>query len=143
MGVIGLFLVSLLLTRSCNAAHQAAEQKKRMAVLGKVQFRGKVTGIRTYRYFNKNYYQVCVKLDTCSVSDLYLFNELDCIRIKNGVATFSAGYLNNILGAADSVAANINNSSKVIFHYKTHAIETRALGFDAMGLQKSDLDWCK
>lgn len=142
MGVIALFLVSLLFTQSYNAVRKADEQKKRKAELGKVAFSGKVISTKTYHYFGKSYYQVCVKLDTSSVNSLNVFNDLDCIRIKNGMATFSAGYLNPVLGATDSVAANINNSGKVVFHYKAHAIETRALGFDPMGLKENDLDWC-
>jgi hypothetical protein len=142
MGVIALFLVSMLFTQSYNATRHAKEQKQRAAYLGKVQFKGKVTGIKTYRYFGKNYYQVCVKLDTTTADTLNIYNELDCIRIKNDRATFSAGYLNPVLGAADSIAANIDNSGKVVFHYRAHAIETRPFGFDPMGLKRSDLDWC-
>ena len=142
MGVIAIFLISLVLTQSYNAVRHAEEQKARMAKLGKLQFRGKVIATKIYRYFGKNYYQVCVKQDTTSMDSLYICNDQDCIRIKNGIATFSAGYLNNILGAADSVSANIDNSGKVIFHYKTHAIEKRALGFEPMGLNKNDLNSC-
>ncbi|MBS1524498.1 MAG: hypothetical protein JST19_02550 [Bacteroidetes bacterium] len=142
MGVIAMFLVSVVLTQTFNVMHKADAQKKRMIEIGKLQFNGKVTGRRIYRYFGKNYYQVCVKLDYSSVDSLVIFNDLDCIRIKNGMATFSAGYLNKILGPVDSVSANIGNSSKVIFYYKTHAIDSHPLGFDAMGLTKSDLRFC-
>jgi hypothetical protein len=142
MGIIVLFLVGFVTTRTCNASREAKEHKTRMAEFGKLQFKGKVIGSKTYRYFNKNYYVICVKLDSTSVSSLHVFNNLDGIRIRNGIATFAAGYLNPVLGVADSVSVNMNNSGKVELYYKAHAREERPLGFDLMGIQESDLDGC-
>lgn len=143
MGIIALFLVGVVTTRTCNAVREAKEHKVRMATFGKLQFKGKVTGSKTYRYFNKNYYVVCVKLDSTSVNSLNIFNNLDGIRIRNGIATFAAGYLNPVLGVADSVSVNMHNSGKVEFYYKAHAREERPLGFDPMGIKESDLNACK
>ena len=83
---------------------------------------------------------ICVKLDSASMKNLYVFNDLDCIKIKNGAATFAAGYLNHVLGVVDSVAVNINNSGRVIFYYKNYARDERSLGFDPIGLKESDLN---
>jgi hypothetical protein len=143
MAVIALFLVSVLLTQTFNTAHKAEDKKKRLAEIGKLQFKGKVISTKTYRYFGKNYYQVCVKLDFSTVDNLHLFNDLDCISIKNGIAAFSAGYLNNVLGPVDSVSANIGNNGKVMFYYKTHAVDSHPIGFDPMGMKESDLHACK
>ncbi|MBS1504267.1 MAG: hypothetical protein JST32_19520 [Bacteroidetes bacterium] len=142
MGLIAIFLVSVMLTQTYNVMRKAEVQKKRLSEIGKLQFRGKVVGVRTYRYYNKNYYQVCVKLDYSTVDNLSLFNDLDCIRINKGMATFSAGYLNNILGPVDSISANIGNNGKVIFYYKTHATDSHPLGFEPMGLKEGDLNYC-
>lgn len=142
MGIIALFLMGVVTTRTCNAIRKAKDQKTRKAEFGKLQFKGKVIGSKTYRYFNKNYYVVCVKLDSTSVNNLYIFNNLDGIRIRNGIAAFAAGYLNPVLGVADSVSVNMNNSGKVEFYYKAHALETRPLGFDLMGVKESDLNTC-
>src|SRR5271165_4981770 len=117
MAVIAFFLISVIVTQSFNAERNAEDQKNRMAEIGKLQFKGKVIGSKVYKYFRKDYCLVCVKIDSPEVKNLYVFNDLDCIKIKNGVATFSAGYLNHILGMVDSVAVNINNSGKVVFHY--------------------------
>jgi hypothetical protein len=142
MGIIALFLMGVVTTRTCNAINDAKDQKTRKTEFGKLQFKGRVISSKTYRYFNKNYYLVCVKLDSTNVNSLYVFNNLDGIKIKNGIATFAAGYLNPVLGVADSVAANINNSGKVIFHYKAHAVDVHPLGFDLMGLKEGDLNAC-
>ena len=142
MAVVAFFLISVILSQYYNAERSAKEQKIRKAEIGHLQFKGKVTGSKVYRYFGKNYYIACVKLDSSNVKSLYIYNNLDCIKIKNGVATFSAGYLNHILGVVDSVAVNINDSGKVIFHYKGNARDERPLGFDPLGLKESDLNAC-
>jgi hypothetical protein len=142
MGIVALFLVGLVTTRSCNAMREAGDHKTRMAEFGKLRFKGKVVGSKTYHYFNKNYYLVCVKLDSTSVYSLRVFNNLDGISIRDGIATFAAGYLNPVLGVVDSVSVNMNNSGKVELYYKAHAREERPLGFDLMGIRESDLNAC-
>lgn len=142
MGIIALFLVGVVTTRTCNAIREVEDHKTRLAAFSKLQFKGKVIGSKTYRYFNKNYYVVCVKLDSTSVNSLYIFNNLDGIRIRNGIATFAAGYLNPVLGVVDSVSVNMNNNGKVEFYYKVHAREEHPLGFDQMGVKESDLNGC-
>ena len=142
MAVFAFFLISIIISQSFNAQRKADEQKIRKAEIGKLQFKGKVISSKIYRYYGKNYYLVCVKLDSANVKNLYVFNNLDCIKIKNGMATFAAGYLNHVLGTVDSVAVNINNSGKVIFHYKNYARDEHPLGFDPMGLKESDLNAC-
>ena len=142
MGIFALFLVCMVVSQYFNAVRKAELQKVRKAEFGKLQFKGMVINHKVYRYMNKNYYQVCVKLDSANIKELNIFNDNDCIEIKNGIATFSAGYLNNILGPVDSVAVNINNSGQIIYHYKANARDEHPLGFDPMGLTKSDLNAC-
>jgi hypothetical protein len=142
MAVIALFLISVIVSQSYNAERNANEQKIRLTEIGRLQFKGRVINSKVYRYFGKNYYMVCVKIDSANVKNLYIFNNLDCIKIKNGIATFAAGYLNHILGVVDSVAVNINNSGKIIFHYKGNARDELPLGFDPKGLKESDLNAC-
>jgi hypothetical protein len=142
MAIIGLFLISVVVSQSFNAERKAKEQKIRMEQIGKLQFKGKVINSKVYKYYGKNCYIVCVKLDSTSVKNFYIFNTLDCIKIKNGIATFAAGYLNHTLGVVDSVAVNINNSGKVIFHYKDDARDELPLAFSPMGLKESDMNAC-
>ncbi|HEY5326545.1 MAG TPA: hypothetical protein VIJ27_06060 [Mucilaginibacter sp.] len=132
MGIFALFLVSMVVSQYYNAARKAGLQKVRKAEFGKLQFKGTVINHKVYRYMNKNYYQVCVKLDSANMKELTIFNEDDCVKIKDGIAAFSAGYLNNILGPVDSVAVNINNSGQIIYHYKGNARDEHPLGFDPM-----------
>jgi hypothetical protein len=142
MAIIAFFLISIIVSQSNNAQRKADKQKTRQKELGKLQFKGKVIGSKIYKYYGKNYYLVCVKVDASSVSDFYIYNDLDCIKIKNHIATFSAGYLDNVLGMVDSVSANMNDDGKVIFHYRGNARDEYPLAFDPMGLRERDLNAC-
>ena len=141
MGLIALFLCSVFISQFYNMQRKAADQKTRLEQIGKLQFKGKVINTKNYKYYGKNYYIVCVKLDS-TANDIYIYNDLDCIKIKHGIATFSAGFLNHTLGAADSIAVNINNSDKIVFHYKDNAEEKFPLGFEPMGMHEDDLKAC-
>jgi len=142
MAVVACFLVSVIISQYYNAERKAAEEKIHLQQVGKLQFKGKVVNSRKYRYFGKNYYIVCVKLDSGSVKNFYVYNNLDCLKIKDSIATFSAGYLNPVLGVVDSVAVNINNSGQIIFHYKGNARDELPLKFDPLGLTENDLKAC-
>jgi hypothetical protein len=142
MGIAAVFLISVIISQSYNAQRNGDEQKIREKEIGKLQFRGRVISSKTYRYFGKNYLLACIKLDSANVKSLYVYNDIDCIKIKNGIATMPVGYLNNILGPVDSVAFNINNSGKVTFHYKNKAVHQLLLGCDPFGLPESELNAC-
>jgi len=142
MGVVALFLVSMIISQYYNALNKAELVKKRKAEYGGLQFSGKVTGYKVYRYMNKNYYKICVKLDSSNIKPLHIFDEDDAITIKGGIATFSAGYLNHTLGPADSVAVNVGNGGKMVYHYTANVLDERTLGFEPMGLAEGDLRGC-
>jgi hypothetical protein len=142
MAVIAGFLVCVIVSQLYNAGRKDGEQKIHVEKISKLQFKGRVTGSKRYTYFRKNFYRVCVTLDSSSVKSLYIYNNRDCIKINNGVATFSAGFLDPKSGIADSVAANIHNSGKLIFYYPNRSRQEVPLGFNARGLTESDLKAC-
>ena len=142
MGIGAFFLISFVVSQYYNAANQVDLQKKRKSEFGWLHFTGKVTHYRVYKYMNKNFYQVCVKLDSPNIKPVMVYNDDDAIKVNNGIATFSAGYFNKILGPADSVAVNMDKSDKVILHYAGHAIAKTDFKFEPMGLQRGDLDSC-
>ncbi|HZY35650.1 MAG TPA: hypothetical protein VFE53_03315 [Mucilaginibacter sp.] len=142
MGIGALFLISLVISQYYNALNQAELQKKRKTEYGWLHFTGKVSHYRLYKYMNKNFYQVCVKLDSPNLKPVMVYNDDDAIKVNKGIATFSAGYYDRVLGPADSVAVNVDNSGKVIFHYATHAIAKQDFKFEPMGLLRKDLDGC-
>jgi hypothetical protein len=142
MGVVALFLVSIIISQYYGALSKADLTKKRKKEYGWLHFSGKVTHCRVYEYVNKSFYQVCVKLDSPNVKQVVVFNDDDAIKVSNGVATFSAGYIDKFVGLADSVAVNMKNSRKIIFFRAGYMIAKKDLAFDPMGLQRDDLNNC-
>src|ERR1035437_8932281 len=108
IAVVCLFIVGYIFTAHYVSEQMANEQKVRKEKIVNLQFKGKVVNYTLYRYNKKNCYTICVKLDTTNTQNLYVCNNLDCIKIKDGIATFSAGYLNPALGIADSVWYNMH-----------------------------------
>lgn len=144
MGLFALFMVGMIISQYYSALHKSELQKKRKAEYGWLHFSGKVISYKTYRYMNKNFYKVCVKLDSAIAKPISIYNDDDALRVNNGTATFSAGYLNHILGPADSVEANINNSGKLIlYHHGSNVSEKFDFKFEPMGLSTNDLKGCE
>ena len=137
-----LFLMIVLLSRSNNEAEKARKQKVREVQIGKLQFKGRVISSRIYKYAGKNYYMICVKLDSSNVKSFTIYNELNCLKIHNNIATMPAGVLNNTLGVVDYVEMNINNSKQIVYHYKDRARQEFPLELDPRGVQESDMDFC-
>jgi hypothetical protein len=142
MAIGAAFLVCMIVSQYFNVQRKAKEHKIRLETIGKLQFRGKVVNSKVYKYGTKNCYIICVKLDSANVKDFYIYNDLDCLKIKNGIATLPAGYLNHTLGVVDSVAVNINNSGQIMYHYKGNVRDERPLAFDPTGVSESDLNTC-
>jgi hypothetical protein len=143
MGMGALFLIAFVISQYYNALNQAELGKKRKAEYGWLHFSGKVTHYRVYKYMNKNFYQVCVKLDSPNAKSITIYNDDDALKVTRDAATFSAGYFNKVLGPADSVAINMDKSDIVILHYASHAFAKTDFKFEPMGLQRGDLDSCK
>jgi hypothetical protein len=142
MGVVALFLVSIIISQYYGALSKADLTKKRKTEYGGLHFSGKVMHCRVYKYLNKSFYQVCVKLDSPNVKPVIVYNDDDAIKVSNGTATFSGGYIKKFLGLADSVAVNMHSNGKIIFYRTGYMIDKKDFAFDPMGLQRDDLNNC-
>ena len=142
MAIGAAFMVSVIVSQYLNLQRKAKEHKIRQQTIGKLHFSGKVINSKVYKYGTKNCYIICVKLDSGNMKDFYISNDLDFLKIKNGIATMPAGYLNHTLGVVDSVEVNINNSGKIIFHYKANVADVRQLAFDPAGVPEDVMNTC-
>jgi hypothetical protein len=142
MGAGAFFLICFVVSQYYGLLNKADLQKKRKAEYGWLHFSGKVINCKTYTYVHKSFYQVCVKLDSPDVKPVMVYNDDDAIKVSNGIATFSGGYINKFLGLPDSVAVNKNNNGKIIFYRTRYIIAQKNLGFDPMGLKRNDLNSC-
>ncbi|QEC79299.1 hypothetical protein [Mucilaginibacter ginsenosidivorax] len=116
--------------------------KDRLALTGNVQFKGKVIKSKIYEYAGKNYYMICIQLDTCNVKKFYVFNERSALKIKNNIATISAGVFVPYYGVVNYVEVNIKNNKKIKFFYKTGDIHEYELNLANNGLSENDMNLC-
>ncbi|MDR3695202.1 hypothetical protein [Mucilaginibacter sp.] len=143
MAVIALFVISMGVSTYINALKKAELHKTRQAEFGNLQFKGKVVHVRIYEFMKRKCYQVCVKIDSADVKDYTVYNDDDAFKIKNGIATFAAGYLDKTFGPVDSIAVNVDHSGKVLLYYRDKSfIKFNDFGFEPYGMKKSDLNFC-
>jgi len=102
------------------AAHKQHTEK----VYGNIQFKGKVLKVHRIDRWGIIYGMMCIKLDYTNRNDFYRFDEMSCLKIKNGIVTLPTGFIGNderydkrvnaILSAA-YIEVNIDNSKQMVF----------------------------
>ncbi|MDP9079746.1 MAG: hypothetical protein M3O71_20140 [Bacteroidota bacterium] len=136
------FIVFVIVTIQQAAVQDELNQRKRMEIVGKIQFKGRVISSNIYDYGGKPYYFVCIKLDSSNTKNYYIYNDLCGFKIKNGIATMALGVVNDAVGTAIYVEANTNNKNKIILHYKNGDTDEYMFTLDPRGLKENDLNAC-
>src|ERR1700733_12694596 len=110
--IVAIFLVVMItffIIMMRNWMNQSSQdEKSRLSVTGNIQFKGKVINSKVYDFGGRNYYLICVQLDTSNVKSFYVFNDQAFLKIKNNIATMAAGFLDTYYGAATYVEVNMN-----------------------------------
>jgi len=117
------------------------KNKLRLATIGNIEFRGKVIKTAVVDRFGKPYCVMCIKLDYTNTNDVYIFNDLCALKIKNGVATIPGGIydVNFICGY---IEVNTHNDKKTKYFYKNGQTDEFGLGLSSMALVESDMNLC-
>ena len=136
------FIIFAIVTIINTDEQSDIDQAKRMELVGKIQFKGKVISSKIYDYGGKSYYFVCVKIDTSNTKNFYIYNSLCGFKIKNGIATMALGVFDSYFGPAIYIEANINNNHLVILHYKKGEPDRYIFTLDPDGLKEKDLNAC-
>lgn len=118
------------------------DEKRRLAIIGNVQFKGKVINSKVYDYAGKSYYMICVQLDTCNVKSFYVLNDLCALKIKNNIATLSGSVYNPDLGFPVYAEINIANKGKTKLHFKNGTIDEAEWLLHTNGLTEKELNFC-
>lgn len=113
-----------------------------MMLIGRIQFKGKVINSKTYRYSDKDYYLVCIKLDYSNTKDICLYNDVCCLKIKNGIATLAAGVLDKSVGVASYVEVNIGYNRKITLRYTNGDHDSFILTLATSGLPEQYMSIC-
>jgi hypothetical protein len=92
-------------------------------VYGNIQFKGKVLKIHKIHRWGRIYGIMCVKLDYTNVDDFYKFDDMTCLKIKNGILSLPVAINNNdgydkyviAVLSASYIEVNMDNSRQMAF----------------------------
>jgi len=102
----------------------AAHKQHTEEVYGNIQFKGKVLRLHRIDRWGRVYGMMCIKLDYTNRNDFYRFDDMSCLKIKNGIVTLPTGSISNNDGydkrvnailSASYIEVNMDNSREMVF----------------------------
>jgi len=135
-----LFIVYVIVTSDKSSNLQDKRFQKQIELIGKIRFKGEIINKKIYRYADKNYHLISIRLDYSNTKDIYMFNDLCCIKIKNGTAVISAGVYEPALGEPKYVEVNMNNDDKIKTTYKDGSSTVNICTLDPYGASEQDMN---
>jgi hypothetical protein len=144
--VLLLFLVMffiLAIRSEISLRHEIKlNQQKRLAAIGSIQFKGKVIRIKkVMRFGDKGYHMMCVQLDYTNTDTFFVYNDINFLKIKAGIASMSGG-LSADGREIDYVEVNVHNSGKEKYYYKNGTTDELPLSLPPGGVTESDVNIC-
>jgi len=125
-----------------DTKHSDQDEKRRLAMVGNIQFKGKVINSKVYDFAGKSYYMICVQLDTCNVKSCYVLNDLCALKIKNNIATMPGSVYDSYLGIPKYIEINMSNKGKMKLYFNSGTVDEPEWLFHANGLTEKDLNSC-
>ena len=127
----------------------AAHKQHTEEVYGNIQFKGKVLRLHRIDRWGRVYGMMCIKLDYTNRNDFYRFDDMSCLKIKNGIVALPTGFIGSgidrhvipILNAT-YVEVNIDNSRKIVFIDSIENKVAQELFYGSGNLIESDLGLC-
>lgn len=117
------------------------ENDLRKSLVANIQFKGKVINTEIIDRYGKKYLILCIALDYSNTNNIYIFNDLCALKIKNGIATIPGGlFEQNIIPTY--VEINMNNSLKNKIYFQNGEVQEYELGLGSGGLKEKDMNLC-
>ena len=125
--VIGLiwFFVSVFFTCQHSKKYRDQYESQTIETFKNIKFKGKILSIYKYRFKGEThiYGIMRVKLDYSNVDSFYVFNDMNCLKISNGIATLptSVLFLNSTIGRTNAILkavyieVNMNNDNQTTY----------------------------
>ncbi|TWI96840.1 hypothetical protein JN11_03953 [Mucilaginibacter frigoritolerans] len=140
--VIICFIAFVWIIESNSSRQEDKDQQTRLASIGNIQFKGKIINSKVYENGGRTYFMICIKLDYTNTENFYIYNNLCCLKIKNGIATMAAGFFDSDIGVPNYVEANMNRDGKIIYNYKKGDPYEGIFTLEPMGLPESYMNMC-
>jgi|SRR5690242_4579463 len=118
-----------------------AEDRLRRSVIENIQFKGRIINSTVIDRYGKKYVVWCIKLDYTNTDSIYIFNDLDAVKIKNGIATIPGGLYQKDL-IPTYVEINMNNSLVNKIYYQNGQVREYEMGLGSGGLIEEDMHDC-
>ena len=153
--IVGIFVIGwwiMVVFAYKKTKRQATKHKQHTEeVYGNIQFKGEVLKIHRIDRWGRIYGMMCIKLDYTNVDNFYRFDDMSCLKIKNGIATLPTSFIGNdegydkrvnaILSAA-YIEVNIDNSKQRVFIDKLGNKYLANLFYGSGNLIESDMRLC-
>ncbi|HEU5052657.1 MAG TPA: hypothetical protein VFT78_06070 [Hanamia sp.] len=142
---IGIFLLIIFITVAFLIFYvnkkNDAEDRLRRSVIENIQFKGRIINSTVIDRYGKKYVVWCIKLDYTNTDSIYIFNDLDAVKIKNGIATIPGGLYQKDL-IPTYVEINMNNSLVNRIYYQNGQFREYEMGLGSGGLIEKDMKDC-
>ena len=134
-------LLAVILQIIIETKKDARNNELRKSLVKNIQFKGKVIDSEIIDRYGKKYLILCVVLDYTNTNNIYIFNDLCALKIKNGIATITGGLFEQNLTAA-YVEINISKSLKNKIYFQNGVVQEYDLGLGSGGLLEKDMNLC-
>lgn len=135
-----------------NNNKKIAEHKQHTEeVYGNIQFKGEVLKVLRIDRWGRIYGMMCIKLDYTNTDNFYRFDDMSCLKIKNGIITLPTGFIGSdegydkrrdaILSAA-YIEVNIDNNRQKVLIDSIGNKFSEDLYYGSHNLIESDLRLC-
>ncbi len=136
--IIIVFIAVIVIDRSLAKENDDKLQKWRDKNM-QVQFKGSVIETQIVKHGGRQYGIVCLRLDYTNQNNFYAFNDSICLKIKNGKAIMSIGFVASTDKKIKYIEVNLNNDRKERYFKVGGEVEEYDLTLSSNGVLESDL----
>ncbi|MBO9583459.1 MAG: hypothetical protein J7574_04800 [Flavobacterium sp.] len=108
----------------------------------KIQFKGAVMDSKIVKHGGRQYGIVCLKLDYSNIDNFYVFNESACLKIKDGKAIMSIGFVMQNEAKVKYIEVNMHGDKKERYFKEGGEVDEYEMTLASNGIIESDIKFC-
>lgn len=142
LSIVIIFIAVIIISKNSVKEDNDSIQKWRDKNIGNIQFKGKVVESKIVEHGGRRYGIVCLDLDYSNTKDFYVFNEFACLRIKDGKAIMSIGFVMQNDEKVKYIEVNIKGDKKERFFKEGGGVDEYEMTLASNGILKEDMKNC-
>lgn len=107
-----------------------------------IQFKGAVIDSKIVKHGGRQYGIVCLKLDYSNIKSFYVFNESVCLKIKDGKAIMSIGFVMQNDKKIKYIEVNMQADKKERFFKEGGEVDEYDMTLASNGILEADMKFC-